>query len=95
MTGRCGEPRMTANLTEADIIALGAVHLIEAVAAKDHEHVDAILELWARQPELARILGRVSLPEERRQQYCMRAQPPGEGLTAGLSPGGDRCQALA
>ena len=29
------------------------------------------------------------------QQYCMPAQPPGEGLTAGLSPGGDRCQALA
>ena len=46
MTGRCGEPRMTANLTEADIIARGAVHLIEAVAAKDHEHVARILDLW-------------------------------------------------
>jgi hypothetical protein len=65
---------MTANLTEAHIITLDAIHLIEAVAAKDRERANASLELWARQPELARILGRVSQPEERRQQYCMRAR---------------------
>ena len=47
-------------LTEADLRALAAIQLIQALAAKDDLHADAILELWARQPELGRILGRVS-----------------------------------
>jgi hypothetical protein len=42
----------------------------------------------ANQPELPPIVGRVFAADQRRQQYCMPAQPPG-GLTAGLSPGGD------
>jgi hypothetical protein len=50
---------MTANLTEDPIRIPDAIHLIEAVAANDREHANASLELWARQPELARILGRV------------------------------------
>ena len=36
----------------------------KAVAAKDREHADVLLEL-ANQPELPRILGRVSQSEER------------------------------
>jgi hypothetical protein len=52
---------MTADLTEAEIIALDAFHLIEAYAAKDREHVDQILDLWTGQHDkLARVLAYVT-----------------------------------
>jgi hypothetical protein len=35
---------MAANLTESKTRILGAIHLIEALAAQDAEHADAILD---------------------------------------------------
>jgi hypothetical protein len=44
---------MAANLTEADLRALAAIQLIQALAAKDDLHADAILAMWNHH-ELAR-----------------------------------------
>jgi hypothetical protein len=37
---------MTANLTDSNMLALTALDLVEAYAARDLQHVDMLLDLW-------------------------------------------------
>jgi hypothetical protein len=55
-------------VTENQILALDAIHLIEAYAAKDYEHADAILKLWQGQHDKLATRGAIAVSGGARQR---------------------------